>query len=607
MTRIAVVERDKCNQERCGGLLCARVCPINKAGQDCVYEGADAKARIDELLCIGCNICVKKCPTDAISIINLPEALDEEPIHRYGENQFTLYNLPVPVFGKVVGLIGRNGIGKSTAVKILAGQLKPNLGNVPSSSAGKSNASNEAGKSGAGNNANSDGAGIDTLIKRFKGSEAQSFFERLKAGQIKIAYKPQMIEQIPRHFKGTVLELLQRTNELGDAELKRIVGIMELQHVLSRDITVISGGELQRTAIAATVLKDANVYFFDEPTSYLDIKQRLRIATYIKSLATPEKAVMVIEHDLIILDYLTDMVHLLYGKENVYGIVSQPKMSKNGINTYLTGFLRDENVRFRDMPIVFSSKPPFELTRDSLLATWPDIDLTLGTFHLIAGKGDIHKHDIVGILGENGIGKTTFIKELARMTGQTNIGELRIAYKPQQITVTDQDTTELLAQAMQYELQLVKPLDLHGLLGRPLSELSGGQLQRVVIAATLAEEADLYLLDEPSAYLDVEQRLIMSKVIRDMMELKGKAALVIDHDLLFVDYISQRLVIFDGLPGRSGTANGPMSMEAGMNMFLKDLGITFRRDEENSRPRANKLGSQMDREQKSAGKLYYTG
>ena len=151
------------------------------------------------------------------------------------------------------------------------------------------------------------------------------------------------------------------------------------------------------------------------------------------------------------------------------------------------------------------------------------------------------------------------------------------------------------------------PLDLHGLLERNLSELSGGQLQRVMIAATLAEEADLYLFDEPSAYLDVEQRLVMSKVMREMMELKGKAAIVIDHDLLFLDYLSQKLVVFDGEPGRSGEAHGPMSMEAGMNLFLRDLGITFRRDEENGRPRANKLSSQMDREQKSSGKLYYTG
>ncbi len=583
MTRIAVVEKDKCNQERCGGLLCAKVCPINKSGQECVYEGDDKKARIDELTCIGCNICVKKCPTDAISIINLPEALKEEPIHRYGDNQFALYNIPVPLFGKVVGLVGRNGIGKSTAVKILAGVLKPNLGKIGQK------------------------VEIDTLIQRFKGSEAQAFFEKLKGGQIKIAYKPQMIEQISKAFRGTVGDLLRKTNEKGDVELARIMQILDLTKIMDRDITVISGGELQRTAIAATVLKDANVYFFDEPTSYLDIKQRLRVAAFIKSLATPQTAVMVIEHDLIILDYLTDLVHIIYGKENVYGIVSQPKMSKSGINTYLSGYLRDENIRFRDHEIMFSSKPPFDITRDTKLIAWPAIDIMQGTFHLVAKSGDIYKHDIIGILGENGTGKTTFIKHLSQIQATTNAGELRISYKPQQIIATDELVSDVLAMAMQYEFQLLKPLDLYPLFEKPLSELSGGQLQRVIIAAALAAEADLYLLDEPSAYLDVEQRLIMSKVIRDMMDAKGKAALIIDHDLLFIDYISQKIAVFDGVPAHSGSVHGPMSMESGMNMFLKDLGITFRRDEENHRPRANKLESQMDREQKSSGKLYYTG
>lgn len=583
MTRIAIVERDKCNQERCGGLLCARVCPINKAGKDCIYEGDDAKARIDEALCIGCNICVKKCPTDAISIINLPEQLEDAPIHRYGENLFSLYNLPVPLFGKVVGIIGRNGIGKSTAVKILAGVLKPNFGTAGAE------------------------AGVDQLIARFKGSEAQGYFERLKAGQIRISYKPQMVDQIPHAFRGTIGDLLRRANQKGDAELRRVVETLELGHLLDRDITVVSGGELQRAAIAATVLKEANVYFFDEPTSYLDIKQRLKVAQFIKSLATPETAVMVIEHDLIILDYLTDIIHLVYGKENVYGIISQPKASKNGINTYLSGYTKDENVRFRDTPIIFSAKPPFDVTRDTLLTSWEPLDLTRGSFRLTAGKGDIYRHDIIGILGENGIGKTTFIKEIAKIQGETKAGSLRIAYKPQQLTITDRPVSEVLVQALQYELQLMRPLDLQPLFEKSLTELSGGQLQRVMIAATLAEEADLYLLDEPSAYLDVEQRLIMSKVIRDMMEAKGKAALVIDHDLLFIDYISQKLAVFDGLPGREGSVHGPMAMEAGMNMFLKDLGVTFRRDEENHRPRANKPGSQMDREQKSSGKLYYTG
>jgi len=143
------------------------------------------------------------------------------------------------------------------------------------------------------------------------------------------------------------------------------------------------------------------------------------------------------------------------------------------------------------------------------------------------------------------------------------------------------------------------------LLMKKLDELSGGELQRVAIAACLSKDAGLYLLDEPSAYLDAEQRLLISRAIRNFMTEKNTTAIIVDHDLLFLDYISERLMVFDGRPAVEGNAKGPYEMEEGMNFFLKDVSITFRRDEISKRPRANKPGSQLDREQKSSGKLYY--
>jgi len=127
MTRIAIIDRHRCNPGKCQD-LCLKLCPVNRTGEECIVKGSDGKAQIDEALCTGCGICPKRCPFEAISIINLPEELEKEPIHRFGQNGFALYNLPTPLFGKVVGIIGRDGIGKSTAVQILAGMLKPNLG-----------------------------------------------------------------------------------------------------------------------------------------------------------------------------------------------------------------------------------------------------------------------------------------------------------------------------------------------------------------------------------------------------------------------------------------------------------------------------------------------
>jgi len=156
-----------------------------------------------------------------------------------------------------------------------------------------------------------------------------------------------------------------------------------------------------------------------------------------------------------------------------------------------------------------------------------------------------------------------------------------------------------------YTNQVINPLNLKSLFEKKLNELSGGELQKVAIAYCLGNDSDLFLLDEPSAYLDVEQRLIVSKVIRDFAELQNKSALVVDHDLLFLDYLSDKLMVFDGMPAKNGIVKGPFAMEEGMNMFLEKLQITLRRDKENLMARVNKLDSKLDREQKGKGKFYY--
>jgi ATP-binding cassette, sub-family E, member 1 len=577
--RIAVVDKKRCNPVGCGGYLCMKFCPINRKGEPCIYKDTDNKIGINEEICIGCNICVAKCPFGAIKIINLPEQLSKDPIFRYGKNGFALYNLPIPLFGKVVGIIGRNGIGKSTAIKILAGLLKPNLGKETE-------------------------ATQKEIVDYFKGTEAHGFFDKVHQGLIKISYKPQQVDLIPKQFSGTVRELLTKVDEKKGFE--KIIKDLELEQIVDSDIKHISGGEMQRVAIAATVLKNANVYFFDEPTSYLDIKQRLKVSTFIRSLADEKTAVMVIEHDLIILDSMSDMVHLMYGHEAAYGIVSHVKTTKAGINIYLDGYLKDENVRFRDTHITFEPSIIAKEGRREKLTAWDGFEEKLGRFTLKAKEGTIHRNTIVGILGENGIGKTTFVKLLAGVQGTKSLS-IKVAYKSQYLEANDELVMIVLQKAMaKYENQLIRPLQLKHLFERKLNELSGGELQRVAIAHCLSQDAELFLLDEPSAYLDVEQRLSLSKVIKDLLYITGKSALIVDHDLLFLDYLSDELLVFEGMPAIEGNVEGPFAMEEGMNMFLKDLEITFRRDEETHRPRSNKLDSQKDAEQKKSGKLYYT-
>jgi ATP-binding cassette subfamily E protein 1 len=584
--RIAVIDREKCHPDECGNYLCAKLCPVNRAGADCIYPGDDQgkKARIDELLCTGCGICPARCPFGAITIINLPETLNRPPIHRYGENMFELFSLPTPVFGNVTGIVGRNGIGKSTALKIFSNLIKPNLGKW-----------NET-------------VDFKEVIQYFKGTEMQKFMEKLQKNEVSVSYKPQQVDLIPKQFSGTVKELLEKVSRNGKLEI--VIEKLQLGTFLESNISKISGGELQRVAIAAAALKDANFYLFDEPTSYLDIKQRLNCSRFIRSLANDTTSVLVIEHDLVILDFITDYLNVMYGHEGVYGIVSGMKSSREGLNSFLDGYLKEENMRFRDHPIKFEKTQERKVSKPIPLLSWNTIAKKLGNFQLQTESGTLHKNEIVGILGENGIGKTTFMKILAGQI-KSDTGEvdqhITIAYKPQYLeTNSPQLVAEFLSDAIQkYQRQLIVPLGIESLLSRKLSQLSGGELQRVSVAYCLSQDAQLFLLDEPSAYLDVEQRLLVSKVIKNLAEERDVTILVVDHDLMFLDYLSDRLMVFTGEPAKHGLLQGPFSMEEGMNLFLKELNITLRRDPQSHRPRINKAGSVKDREQRNENKWYY--
>lgn len=586
MPRIAIVHKERCNPKGCGGYLCMRICPMNRQGLECkTIDPVDQKIRINpELTSDACSICQNRCPFGAISIIKLPEELAKQPVHQYGTNGFHLYNLPMPVFGKVVGIVGRNGIGKSTAIKILAGQLIPNLGTEKEASHSE-------------------------LLEYFKGTEAQVFFEKLAKGEIKVSYKPQHIDQIQKNAKGKVKDLLDKVNET--KKLIEVAKALGIDHILNNDIANVSGGEMQRIAIAATVLKKANLYIFDEPSSYLDIKQRINVAKFIKELANEQTAVLVVEHDLIILDYMTDLAHIMFGEEGSYGIVSVPKPARNGINSYLEGFIKEQNMRFRPYSITFFSRQPGQKKFAKKLTNWDEIKKKLDQFSLDIQPGSVNVHSVVGILGENGTGKTTFVKMLANVL-KPDAGSVetpvKVAYKPQYLDSSSEESVSIALQNAvgKYEVQLIRPLDIKHLLLKNMNTLSGGELQRVAIAHCLSQEAELYLLDEPSAYLDVEQRLAVAKTIKDIAEQRGVTIMVVDHDLMFLDYLADELMVFAGNPGKEGKATGPFDMVSGMNNFLTEIDITLRRDEESKRPRINKPGSRLDREQKETGKLYYT-
>jgi len=556
-------------------------------GIDTVVITEKGHPKIIEELCEGCGICVHKCPFEAVKIIGLPEELKEDLVHQYGENGFRLYRIPMIQKGKVVGLLGPNGVGKTTSLNILSGNLIPNLGNFHKEPS------------------------WDDVISFFSGTVMADYFSKLRDGDIITALKPQYVDKIPRVFKGKVKELLRRVNE----DMDDIVALLNIENTLNRDVDKLSGGELQSVAIAATMLKEADVYFFDEPSSYLDIHQRLRIANIIKDLAA-KKIVFVVEHDLAIMDFLADVIHILYGSEGAYGVVSQIKPTRNAINSFLEGYLREENIRFRPWKIEFTEHPPKRSLDLPTLIQWPYLEKRYRDFKLEVEPGEIKIGEVVGVVGPNATGKTTFVKLLAGVIKPTkgNIEEeIKVSYKPQYIKPEFDGTVEELFMFTLkdritnsfFVSEVLHPLGIKHIYNKEVQSLSGGEMQRVAIALCLGLEADLYLLDEPSAYLDSNQRMIAAKVIRRVMENTGKSALVVDHDVYFIDIISDDVMVFGGEPGRHGIGKGPFTMREGMNMFLKGVGITFRRDGDTKRPRINKPGSYTDREQKEKGEYYY--
>ncbi|UCD45389.1 MAG: ribosome biogenesis/translation initiation ATPase RLI [Candidatus Bathyarchaeota archaeon] len=588
--RIAVVDKERCRSDKCD-LVCIRFCPMVRTRREAIRLEED-KAYVAEFICSGCGICVRKCPFDALSIVNLPDELEQDHVHRYGPNEFTLYRLPVPREGRVVGLLGKNAIGKSTVLNILAGNLTPNLGQFEAP------------------------LKKDEIVESFSGRPLHDFFDGLYSGDLPVVYKPQYVDQIPKVVQGTVREVLEARDERG--VLKDIIGDLEVDHLMERALDVLSGGELQRVAIAAVVIRDAGVYLLDEPSSHLDIYQRINAARVIRGLLDDGRNVVVAEHDLAVLDYLSDEIFLLYGQPNVYGIVSNVHQVREGINIYINGYIPDENVRFRESPIIFHVKPPTSKAgRSRPLLTWTELSKVYDGFDLTVKEGEIGIGEVIGILGKNGIGKTTFVRMLAGVEepdgGDVIDGDIKVSYKPQYLTDTVEGTVEeVLRRAAGekyleswFSAEVIEPLHVRHMLDRDVGVLSGGEIQRVAIAECLSRTADIYLLDEPSAYLDVEERLAVARAIRRITKMSGVTAFVVEHDIVAQDFIADKLMVFSGEAGVNGVGGQPLKLEDGMNAFLGEMQVTFRRDQETKRPRVNKEGSRLDKEQKKAGRYYY--
>jgi len=420
-------------------------------------------------------------------------------------------------------------MGKSTIINLLSGNLKPNFGSFDKD------------------------LEWEDIFDKLSNIELKKHFEKIATKTLRTSIKPQLVYLIPKIFKGTVIELLKKYDERKSRDL--LIDQLGLKNSLTKDVSTLSG-ELQRVAVAVAASKDADYYFFDEPSSYNDIYQRLAVSKVINSLAKDGKSVMIVEHDMSLLDYLSDNIFIIYGEPGSYGIVSSLQNTKIGINNFLEGFIPTENVRFRDKAYKFDISSANEnMVSVTSIVNYTSIKKTLGTFNLKVNSGKIHQGEVVGIVGANALGKTTFMKMLSgleKIDEGSLDSEVRISYKPQYLNQDiDGDVRSLIYSANngQFEGSLIEeqiliPLGLKKLYDKSIKGLSGGELQKVAVSLSLVREADIYALDEPSAFLDIEDRISLAKFVQRFTKSKGKSALIIDHDIQLIDLVSDSLIIF---------------------------------------------------------------
>ena len=218
---------------------------------------------------------------------------------------------------------------------------------------------------------------------------------------------------------------------------------------------------------------------------------------------------------------------------------------------------------------------------------YPAMTKTNGNFKLTVEAGAFTDSEIIVMLGENGTGKTTFVKLLAGDTPDvaTDKMSFNVSLKPQTISPKFPGTVRMLLlkqikQAFmhpQFQTDVLKPMNLDNLMDQDVKTLSGGELQRVAIVLALGKpNVSIYLLDEPSSFLDSEQRIIASKVIkryvfycftafpfidridhlfiqRFVLHAK-KTAFVIEHDFIMATYLADRVIVFEGQPAIAATA-----------------------------------------------------
>lgn len=567
-------------------------------------------------------------------------------IHSYGPKSFNLHRLPVPVRGDIVGLVGPRSIGKTTALKILAGELTPNLGRF-----------------------NDPPLDWLTIRTHLHDKHLRRFLAQVVNHKLKVVFKPQ---QVPQDYMGlAVWEILRKVDDRKDLRAL-ILCFLDLK-TPSVKFHRLDIRAQHRVTLAAALLQDADVYIFDDISSFLDMRQRFMVAQLIRSLKTAKSYVIVVDNDLSVIDYVSDYMYIMYGEPEAYGVFSEQYFDvETGIEYYLRGFDPIEDNLIRGDPLIFERD--FFISAPNEKHLEPDPEPLIGrrysyphmtTNHLklkmkVEG-GNLHDCQIHLVLGDQGTGKSTFIKLLAGFLPPDGVEpwcpEYLESYKPKEISFIRACTVRAALETRcfhhRFVSDVIEPLQIDRLMGRKLTSLSPGERQRVAITFCLMKDAHVYLIDEPSLDLDSDMRIRVALAIRKHILRIQRAAVVVENDFLMAAYLADKVILVEpsidtasclprdiarpvsgfsvsagrvnrrpvsdfsvsaGLrplvngPSVSGfSVSSPCDRVAGFNLLLEKLNITFRQVPNSSRltPRVNKAGSMEDKTQKLNGNFYY--
>ncbi|KAJ4879436.1 ABC transporter E family member 1 [Raphanus sativus] len=524
-------------------------------------------------------------------------------IHSYGPNSFKLHRLPVPVRGDIVGLVGPRSIGKTTALKILAGELTPNLGRF-----------------------NDPPLDWLTIRTHLHDKHLRRFLAQVVNHKLKVVFKPQ---QVPQDYMGLAVgEILRKVDDRKDLRAL-ILCFLDLK-TPSVKFHHLDIRAQHRVTLAAALLQDADVYIFDDISSFLDMRQRFMVAQLIRSLKTAKSYVIVVDNDLSVIDYVSDYMYIMYGEPEAYGVFSEQYFDvETGIEFYLRGFDPIEDNLIRGDPLIFERH--LEPDPEPLIGrrySYPHMTTNHLKHKMKVEGGNLHDCQIHLVLGDQGTGKSTFIKLLAGFLPPDGVEpwcpEYLKSYKPKKISFIRACTVRAALETRcfhhRFVSDVIEPLQIDRLMGRKLTSLSPGERQRVAITFCLMKDAHVYLIDEPSLDLDSDMRIRVALAIRKHILRIQRAAVVVENDFLMAAYLADKVILVEpsidtasclprdiARPVSGFSVSSPCDRVAGFNLLLEKLNITFRQVPDSSRltPRVNKAGSMEDKTQKLNGNFYY--